>query len=75
MKKTDTQNQTQQNKDKLYQGTQGSPQEHSKRRNPASNQREFHGDVIRHGQPTHTGGTEEIPRTAKIKNMRKHKNK
>jgi hypothetical protein len=29
--------QTPQNKDKLHQGTQGSPQEQSERRNPASN--------------------------------------
>jgi hypothetical protein len=38
MKKMDTQIQTPKNKDKLYQGTQQRPQEHSKRRNPASNQ-------------------------------------
>jgi hypothetical protein len=40
MKKMDTQIQTptKQNKDKLYQGTQRSPQEHPERRNSASNQ-------------------------------------
>jgi hypothetical protein len=38
MKKTDSQIQTPQNKDKLYQGTQSSPKEQSERRNSASNQ-------------------------------------
>jgi hypothetical protein len=53
MKKMDTQI----HKDKLYQGTQQSPQEHPER----SNQWEFHRDVTRHGQPKYTGGTQEIP--------------
>jgi hypothetical protein len=52
----------QQNKDKLYQVTQWSPQEHPERRNSANNQWEFHRDDIRHCQPKCTGGTQEIPR-------------
>jgi hypothetical protein len=39
--------------------------EHCERRNPASNQWEFHRDVTRHDQPKHTGGTQEIPRQQK----------
>jgi hypothetical protein len=67
MKKMDTQIQTtfQQNKDKLYQGTQQGPQEHSERGNPASNQWEFHTDDTRHGQPKRTGSTQEIPKQQK----------
>jgi hypothetical protein len=38
MKKTDTQIQTPKDKEKLYQGTPQSPQEHPETRNPASNQ-------------------------------------
>jgi hypothetical protein len=38
MKKMDTQFQTPTNKDRLYQGTQQSPQEHPERGNPAKNQ-------------------------------------
>jgi hypothetical protein len=34
---------------KTKQGTQKSPQEHTERRNPTSNQREFHRDITRHG--------------------------
>jgi phosphopentomutase len=45
MKKMDTQFLTLTNKDKQHQGTQWCPQEHSQRRNPASNHWEFHGDV------------------------------
>jgi hypothetical protein len=52
----------QQNKDKLYQGTQRSTQEHPERRNPESNQWEFHRDVTRHGQPKCIGDTQEIPK-------------
>jgi hypothetical protein len=37
MKKMDIRSKLQQNKDKLYQGTQQSPQEHSERRNPKNN--------------------------------------
>jgi hypothetical protein len=62
MKKIDTQFQTQQNKDKLYKGTQWSPQEQPERWNPARNHWEFHGDGARQGQPKRTGGTQEIPR-------------
>jgi hypothetical protein len=51
MKKTDITSRLQQNKDKLCQGTQQSPQEQPERRNPASSHREFHGDVTRHSQP------------------------
>jgi hypothetical protein len=50
----------QQNKRKLYQGNQQSPQENFARRNAASNQWEFHRDVTRHGQPKCTGDTQEI---------------
>jgi hypothetical protein len=41
MKKMDTQIQTPQNKEKLYQGTQWSPQEDPEERNSANNQWEF----------------------------------
>jgi hypothetical protein len=61
MKKTDTRSRLQQNKDKLHQRTQWSPQEHPERRNPESNHWEFHGDVTRHGQPKCKRGTQEIP--------------
>jgi hypothetical protein len=64
----------QQNKERLSQGTQQSPQEHTERRNPPTNHWEFHSDVNRQDQPKCTGGNQEIPRT-KIKNMRRHKNK
>jgi hypothetical protein len=37
MKTTNTQFQTPTKEEKLSQGTQGSPQEHSERRNPANN--------------------------------------
>jgi hypothetical protein len=54
------------NKTKInYTRTQWSLQEHSERRNPASNQWEFYRDVTRHGQPKRTGGTQEIPRQQK----------
>jgi hypothetical protein len=49
------------NKDRLYQGIQRSPQEQTERRNHW----EFHEDVTRQGQLTHTGGTQEIPRQQK----------
>jgi hypothetical protein len=41
---------------------QQSLQEYSERRNPAGNHWEFHGDITRHGQPKHIGGTQEIQR-------------
>jgi hypothetical protein len=41
------------------------PQEHSERRNSASNQWEFHRDVTRHGQPKRTEVSQEIPRQQK----------
>jgi hypothetical protein len=63
MKKMDTQFQTPTKK--LCQGTQWSPQEHHERRNPASNHWEFHGDVTRHGQAKHTGGTQEFQKYEK----------
>jgi hypothetical protein len=65
MKKTDIQFQTQQNKDKLCQGTQRSPQEHTVRRNSASNHWEYHRHDTIHGQPKRTRGTQEIPRQQK----------
>jgi hypothetical protein len=55
----------QQNKEKLYQGTQQSPQEHSERTNPAHSQWEFHRNDTRHGQWKCTGDTKEIPRQQK----------
>jgi hypothetical protein len=39
--------------------TQWSPQEQSERRNPTSNQWDFHRDDTEHGQPKCTGDTEE----------------
>jgi hypothetical protein len=68
MKKMDTQIKTpkkkkkkpNKNKEKLCHGTQQSPKEHPKRSNPASNQSEFHRDVIRHGQPKCTAGTQKF---------------
>jgi hypothetical protein len=48
----------QQNKDKLYQGTQQSPQEDPERRNSASNQ--------------WAGGTKEIPRQQQQKTIREN---
>jgi hypothetical protein len=54
MRKQIPRSRLQPNKDKLWQRTQQSPQEHSERRNPASNHWEFHGDITRHGQPKHT---------------------
>jgi hypothetical protein len=68
MKKTDAQIWLQQNKDKLWQRTQGSPQEQPQRRNPASNQSnqwKFYRDDTRYGQPKCTGDTEEILRQQK----------
>jgi hypothetical protein len=38
------------------------PTDHSERRNPASNQWEFHRDVTGYGQPKCIGDTQEIPR-------------
>jgi hypothetical protein len=38
------------------------PQEQPKRRNPISNQREFHENVTRHGQLKCTGDTQEFPK-------------
>jgi hypothetical protein len=55
----------QKNKEKLYQGTQQSPQEHTERRNPASNQWEFCRDDTGYGQPKCTRDTQEIPRQQK----------
>jgi hypothetical protein len=49
--------------EKLYQGTQ-CPQQ-TERRNPASNQREFHRDDTGYGQPKCTGDTQEILRQQK----------
>jgi hypothetical protein len=40
--------------------TQWSPQEHAARRNPASNQWEFHTDDTRHGQLKHIRNTQDI---------------
>jgi hypothetical protein len=62
MKKKIPSSRLQQNKYKLCQGTQQSPQKQPERRNSASNHWEFHGDVSRHGQSKHTKGTSEIPR-------------
>jgi hypothetical protein len=55
----------QQNEDKLCQSTQWSPQEHSERRYPASNQWEFYRDDTGYGQPKCTGDTQEITRQQK----------
>jgi hypothetical protein len=41
MKKTDTQIQTPTKQEKLYQGTQGNPKEHTERRNPTRNNENF----------------------------------
>jgi hypothetical protein len=62
MKKIDIQFQTWTKQDKLCQGTQWTLQEHSERRNPASNHSECHEDVTRHCQPKRTRGTQKIPR-------------
>jgi hypothetical protein len=42
-----------------------SPQEHSERRNPPSNQRKFYRDDTGYGQPKSIGDTQEIPRQQK----------
>jgi replicative superfamily II helicase len=44
-----------------------SPQEHSERRNPASNQWEFYRDDTGYGQTKCTGDTQEIPRKQKYR--------
>jgi hypothetical protein len=41
------------------------PQEHSERRNPASNQQELYRDDTGYDQPKCTGDTQEIPRQQK----------
>jgi hypothetical protein len=64
MKKTDTRSKLQQNKDILYKGT-WSPQNDSEWRNLVSNQWEFHRNVNKHGQPKHTGDTQEMSRQQK----------
>jgi hypothetical protein len=65
MKKMDNQFYFQQNKDKLHQETQQSPQEHPERSNPISKHQEFHGDVTIHGQPKCTKGAQNVPRYQK----------
>jgi hypothetical protein len=55
----------QQNKDKLCQRNQWSPQEQSKRRNTTGNQWKFYRDDTGYGQPKCTGDTQEIPRQQK----------
>jgi hypothetical protein len=67
MKKSDTQIQTPTKQDKLCQRTQWRPQEHSERRNPASNQWEFYRDDTGYGQPKCTGDTQEILRQKKCR--------
>jgi hypothetical protein len=65
MKKTDTQIQTPTKWRITMQRTQWSPQEHSERRNPASNQWEFYRDDTGYGQQKCPGDTQEIPRQQK----------
>jgi phosphopentomutase len=74
MKKMIPSSRLQQNKDKLYQGIQQSPQEQSEWRNPASNHWEFYGDVTRHDNKNVQEALKKFQED-RIKNMRKHKNK
>jgi hypothetical protein len=74
MKKTDIQIQTPTKQEKLYQGTQGNPKEHTERRNPTSNNENFI-EMLLNMINQNAQEVLKNSKKAKMKNMRKQKNK